>query len=126
MHENGGVTITRIALLAGTLLVVAFMVAVVVGAHRDATPVVALVALVVLIGVGNLLYGKNSHGAMAKDRVRAAQDAQNRAIDEAQAARRRAREEAREQAREQASAKGLRDRHRLWPARHRRAEDPGR
>ena len=51
--------------------------------------------------MGNLLYGKNSHGAMAKDRVRAAQDAQNRAIDEAHRARRQARQEARQEAREQ-------------------------
>jgi hypothetical protein len=122
MHENGGVTITRIALMAGTVLVAGFMVVVMVGAHRDATPVVALVALVVLIGMGNLLYGKNSHGAMAKDRVRAVQEAQNRAIDEAHAARR----EAREQARPQARPRVARDRHRFWPGRRRHDEAAGR
>jgi hypothetical protein len=125
MHENGAVTITRIALMAGTLLVAGFFVVVMVGAHRDATPVVALVALVVLIGVGNLLYGKNSHGAMAQDRVRAAQEAQDRAIDEAHAARRQARLDAREQAREQARVPvgSARRRHR-WGRRH--DEDAGR
>jgi hypothetical protein len=122
MHENGAVTFTRITLMAGTLLVAGFFVVVMVGAHRDATPVVALVALVVLIGVGNLLYGKNSHGAMAKDRVRAAQDAQDRAIDEAHAARRQARLEAREQARVQGTPDGRRHR---W-GRRRHDEDAGR
>ena len=52
-----------------------------------------MAALVFLIGGGNLLYGRNSHGAMAQARTRPAQEAQNRAIDEArrQAGRQRAR-----------------------------------
>jgi hypothetical protein len=110
MHENGGVTLTRIALMAGTFLVAGFIVVVLVGAHRGATPVVALVALVVLIGVGNLLYGKNSHGAMAKARDRPAQEAQNRAIDRAHLARRQARLEARREARRQSVPDRHRDR----------------
>jgi hypothetical protein len=63
--------------------------------------VVAFGALVILIGGGNLLYGKHSHGAAAIARVRPAQEAQNRAIDEAQTQARRQREQARQQ-REQA------------------------
>jgi hypothetical protein len=59
--------------------------------------VVAVVALAGLIACGNLLYGKNSHGATAKARVRPAQEAQNQAIDEAQARARQEREESRRQ-----------------------------
>ena len=63
-----------------------------VGFHGALSPLIAIVALVILIGGGNLLYGKNSHGAAAKARVRPAQEAQNRAIDEAQARARQERE----------------------------------
>ena len=46
--------------------------------------VVAVGALVLLlIGAGNLTYGKNSHYAKAWARIRPAQEARNRAIDEA-------------------------------------------
>jgi hypothetical protein len=78
-------TFTRFALRAGIVVVVAFMILVAVGINGPVTPVIAIVALGGLIACGNLLYGKNSHGAAAKARVRPAQEAQNRAIDEAQA-----------------------------------------
>ena len=77
-------TITRIALGIGVVVVVAFMLVVAIGIHGGLTPVIAIVAVVGLIICGNLLYGKNSHGAAATARVRPAQEAQNRAIDEAQ------------------------------------------
>ena len=77
--------LTRIALGFGVVVLVAFMLVVAVGIHNGLTPVIAVVALVGLIACGNLLYGKHSHGAAATARVRPAQQAQNRAIDEAQA-----------------------------------------
>jgi hypothetical protein len=76
--------LTRIALGFGVVVLVAFMLVVAVGIHNGLTPVIAVVALVGLIACGNLLYGKHSHGAAATARVRPAQQAQNRAIDEAQ------------------------------------------
>jgi hypothetical protein len=76
--------LTRIALGFGVVVLVAFMLAVAIGLHNGLTPVIAVVALVGLIACGNLLYGKHSHGAAATARVRPAQQAQNRAIDEAQ------------------------------------------
>ena len=89
--------LTRFALGVGVVVVAAFILAVAIGAHSALTPVIAIVALVGLIACGNLLYGKHSHGAAATARMRPAQEAQNRAIDEAQ---RRARQE-RAQARQQ-------------------------
>jgi hypothetical protein len=77
--------LTRIALGFGVVILVAFMLVVAVGIHNGLTPVIAVVALAGLIACGNLLYGKHSHGAAATARVRPAQQAQNRAIDEAQA-----------------------------------------
>jgi hypothetical protein len=80
------VTMTRIALCGGLLIIVGLVVLVVIGFHGAVAPLATLGALVVLVGGGNLLYGKNSHGAMAQARVRPAQEAQNRAIDEARRA----------------------------------------
>ena len=77
--------LTRIALGVGIVVLVAFMLLADVGIHQGRTPVIAVVALAGLIACGNLLYGKHSHGAAATARVRPAQQAQNRAIDEAQA-----------------------------------------
>jgi hypothetical protein len=74
---------SRVALLVGVLVVVGLIVLVAIGFHDALTPLITLAALAFLIGGGNLLYGKNSHGAMAQARTRPAQDAQNRAIDEA-------------------------------------------
>jgi hypothetical protein len=90
-------TFTRFALRAGVVLIVAFMLLVAIGIHQGVSLLIAGVALVGLIACGNLLYGKSSHGAAATARRRPAQEAQNRAIDEAQRQARLAREEARRQ-----------------------------
>jgi hypothetical protein len=76
-------TKSRVALAIGLLILVALLVLIAFGIHGARTPIIALAALVFLIGGGNLLYGKNSHGAMAQARIRPAQEARNRAIDEA-------------------------------------------
>jgi hypothetical protein len=92
-------TFTRFALRAGIVLIVAFMLLVAIGInggmYGGMSLVIAAVALVGLIACGNLLYGKNSHGAAATARKRPAQEAQNRAIDAAQAEARRQREQQR-------------------------------
>jgi flagellar motor component MotA len=88
---------TRFALGAGVVLVLAFVVLMAVAVGGAFTPVVAVAALLILIGGGNLLYGRHSHGAAAVARVRPAQEAQNRAIDEAHAQERQQREQARQQ-----------------------------
>jgi type VI protein secretion system component VasK len=88
-------TFTRFALGAGVVVVLAFAVLMAIAVGGAFTPVVALAALFILVGAGNLLYGKHSHGAAAKARVRPAQEAQNRAIDEAQSRARQEREQAR-------------------------------
>jgi hypothetical protein len=87
-------TFTRLALGAGVVVVLAFAVLMAIAVGGAFTPVVAFAALFILIGAGNLLYGKHSHGAAAKARVRPAQEAQNRAIDEAQSRARQEREQA--------------------------------
>jgi hypothetical protein len=74
---------SRIVIIGGAVVVLGLIALVAIGFHSALSPLIALVALVVLIGGGNLLYGKNSHGAMAQARTRPAQEAQNRAIDEA-------------------------------------------
>jgi len=91
------VRLTRFALGAGVVVVVAFMLLVAIGMHGAFTPIIAVLALGGLIACGNLLYGKHSHGAAATARVRPAQEAQNRAIDETQEQARLARQQARQQ-----------------------------
>jgi hypothetical protein len=79
---------SRIFLIGG-ILVVLFVLLITLSAvgHNSAiTPLLTIVVLAGLIGGGNLLYGKNSHGAKAQARIRPAQEAQNRAIDEARRA----------------------------------------
>jgi hypothetical protein len=92
-------TFSRIALRVGIVVIVAFMIVVAIGIHGAISPVIALVALGGLVACGNLLYGKNSHGATATARRRPAQEAQNQAIDEAQRQARLQREQARLQRR---------------------------
>jgi len=99
------VRLTRFALTVGVVVVVAFMLLVAIGIHGALTPVIAIVALVGLVVCGNLLYGQHSHGAAATARKRPAQDAQNRAIDEAQERARQERQQARQQ-RQQARRTG--------------------
>jgi flagellar motor component MotA len=89
-------TFTRLVLALGVLVLLAFVVVMAIAVGGVYTPVVALVALFILIGGGNLLYGRHSHGATAKARVRPAQEAQNQAIDQAQHEARRQRELARQ------------------------------
>jgi hypothetical protein len=103
-------TFTRFALRAGIVLIAAFMIVVAIGIHGAVSPVIALAALAGLIACGNLLYGKNSHGATAKARTRPAQEAQNRAIDEAQVEARRQREQQHEQQRQERQARPRRGR----------------
>ena len=50
--------------------------------------VVAFIAIAALVGAGNLLYGRHSHGAKALARIRPAQEAHDRAADVAAEARR--------------------------------------
>ncbi len=80
----------------GVLLVTAFAVVVIAEGHAGAgAAVVAFVAIAVLVGAGNALYGRHSHGKKAVDRIRPAQEAQNRAADLAAEARRAVAEAAR-------------------------------
>jgi uncharacterized protein HemX len=82
-------TWTRIAIAIGIALLTLFAVAVVSEGHAGAgAAVVALVAIAALVGAGNALYGRHSHGKKAMDRVRPAQQAQNAAADQAADARR--------------------------------------
>jgi hypothetical protein len=78
---------TRIALVAGIVFLVAFVVIAVVAIHGLAA-VAVIVILAMLIAGGNLLYGRHSHGAAAQARVRPAQDARDRAAAVAADARR--------------------------------------
>ena len=80
---------SRIAIAVGIALVAVFVLAVITEGHAGAgAAVVAFVAIAVLVGGGNALYGRHSHGKKAVDRVRPAQEAQNRAADLAAEARR--------------------------------------
>jgi hypothetical protein len=82
-------TFSRIAIAAGIALLAAFVVVVVAEGHAGAgAAVVAFVAIAALVGAGNALYGRHSHGKKAMDRVRPAQEAQNLAADRAAEARR--------------------------------------
>ncbi len=87
-------TAIRIALIAGIALLAAFVVVAAV-ATRSGLLVLALVMLAVLVGCGNLLYGRHSHGAAAVARTRPAQEAHDRAADAAAEARRAVAEAAR-------------------------------
>ncbi|HVA09431.1 MAG TPA: hypothetical protein VNG12_22100 [Acidimicrobiales bacterium] len=83
--------VARVALAAGVLVVAVLATVLAVGIHGALTPLLTIAALAVLIAGGNLLYGRNSHAAQAQARIRPAQEARNREIDEA---RRRAAEQA--------------------------------
>jgi len=80
---------SRIAIAVGIALLALFVLAVVTEGHAGAgAAVVAFIAIAALVGAGNALYGRHSHGKKAVDRVRPAQEAQNRAADVAAEARR--------------------------------------
>ena len=85
---------TRVALIAGIVILALFALLAVFAAHAGLV-VVALVAVALLIGAGNLLYGRHSHGAAAQARIRPAQQAHDRAADRAAEARRAVAEAAR-------------------------------
>ena len=94
-------TFRRISLIAGIAVLTAFVVVVVARGHDGGNALVIALALIVLIGAGNLLYGRGSHGAAAQARTGPAQEARNRAIDEA---RRREADEAQAEGQAQARA----------------------
>jgi hypothetical protein len=77
----------RIALIAGIAFLAAFVVVAAFALHAGIVVVVALV-IAGLVGAGNLLYGRHSHGATAVARTREAQEAHDRAADLANDARR--------------------------------------
>ena len=77
---------TRIAVSAGIVILALLAVLIVFAAHAGLV-VVALAAVALLIGAGNLLYGRHSHGAAAQARIRPAQQAHDRAADRAAEAR---------------------------------------
>ncbi len=80
--------------MAGMVILALFVVVTVFAAHAGLV-VVALAAVAVLVGAGNLLYGRHSHGAAAQARIRPAQEAHDRAADQAAEARRAVAEAAR-------------------------------
>ena len=80
---------SRIAIAVGIALLAVLVLAVITEGHAGAgAAVVAFIAIAALVGAGNALYGRHSHGKKAVDRVRPAQEAQNRAADVAAEARR--------------------------------------
>src|SRR3984957_18435076 len=85
----GVMTFTRLAIAVATPLLTIFVVVVVLAGHAGAgAAVVAFIAIAALVGAGNALYGRNSHGKKAVDCVRPAHEAQNRAADLAAESRR--------------------------------------
>jgi hypothetical protein len=88
-------TLRRILLMAGIVVLTAFVYIVVAHGHDGGNALIMVLALIVLIAAGNVLYGRHSPGAVAQARTRPVQEAQNRAIDEA---RRREAEEAQAEA----------------------------
>jgi hypothetical protein len=89
-------TFSRIAVAAAIALLTAFVVVVVLAGHGGAgAAVVAFIAIAALVGAGNALYGRHSHGAAAVNRVRPAQEAHDQAADRAAEARRAVAEAAR-------------------------------
>ena len=80
---------SRIAIAVAILFLLAFAVVVIAEGQAGAgAAVVAFIAIAVLVGAGNALYGRHSHGKKAVDRVRPAQEAHDRAADLAAEARR--------------------------------------
>ena len=89
-------TLTRIAVAVGIALLTVFVVVVILAGHPGAgAAIVAFIAMAALVGAGNLLYGRHSHGAAAVARIRPAQEAHDRAADVAAEARRAVAEAAR-------------------------------
>jgi hypothetical protein len=73
-------SLTRIAMAAGILVLTFFVAAVLfAGPFGASTALIVAVTIAVLIAGGSLLYGRDSHGAKAVERDRPAQDALDRA-----------------------------------------------
>jgi hypothetical protein len=80
---------SRIVIAVAIALLTAFAVVVIAEGQGGAgAAMVAFIAIAVLVGAGNALYGRHSHGKKAVDRVRPAQEAHDRAADVAAEARR--------------------------------------
>ena len=89
-------SLTRLATALGIALLTAFLVVVwLAGPNGLRTGMIVVVTMGVLVGGGNLLYGRHSHGAAAVARVRPAQEAHDRAADVAAETRRAVAEAAR-------------------------------
>jgi hypothetical protein len=73
----------RVTIVAGIVVLAGLIALVAIGFHQALEPLVGAGLLVFLIGAGNLLYGKDSHGAAAQARKRPELEAHYRAIDEA-------------------------------------------
>jgi hypothetical protein len=87
-RRPGHPTLTRVAVAAGFVLLTAFVYVVLAHGANGGNIAGIVIAVVLLIAAGNLLYGRHSHGAAAQARVRDAQEAHNRAADLAAEARR--------------------------------------
>jgi putative intracellular protease/amidase len=81
-------TVARVALGFGVLLLTAFVYVVLAHGANGGNVVAIMIAVVLLIAAGNLLYGRHSTGAKALARTRDAQEAHDRAADLAADARR--------------------------------------
>ena len=80
---------SRIAVAAGIALLTLFVVVIyLTGPYGLRSVLIVVVTMALLIGAGNLLYGRHSHGAAAVERVRPAQEAHDRAADVAAESRR--------------------------------------
>jgi hypothetical protein len=80
---------TRIAVAAGIAVLTLFVAVVIAEGQAGAgAAVVAFIAIAALVGAGNALYGRHSHGKKAMDRIRPAQDLHNLAAGRAAEARR--------------------------------------
>jgi hypothetical protein len=89
-------TFSRIAVAAGIALLAVFAIVVLLAGQSGAgAAIVAFVVIAALVGAGNALYGRHSHGAKALARVRPAQEAHDEAADRAAEARRAVAEAAR-------------------------------
>jgi hypothetical protein len=86
---EGVMSFSRLAIAVAIALLTVFVVVVIMAGHAGAgAAVVAFIAIAALVAAGNALYGRNSHGAKAVARTRAAQEAHDRAADVAAEARR--------------------------------------
>ena len=86
--RHSRITLTRVALALGFLVLTAFVYVVLAHGANGGNIVGIVVAVVLLIAAGNLLYGRSSPGAKALARTRDAQESHDRAADLAAEARR--------------------------------------